>query len=69
MIAQFGVQSMFRHSATPGQGPAKGFIPAPPECLRMDEPTPVKQPLRDFAEDIRVPQIDRVGSALLDAVS
>ena len=48
---------------------AKGFIPAPPEHLRIDEPTPVKQPLRDFAEDIRVPQIDRVGSALLDAVS
>jgi hypothetical protein len=35
----------------------------------MDEPTPLKQPLRDFAEDIRVPPIDRVGSALLDAVS
>ena len=61
---------MFGHAATPGQGPAKGFAPAPPAHLRMeDEPSLVKQPLRDFAEDIRVPPIDRVGSALLDAVS
>ena len=62
---------MFGHSATPGQGPAKGFIPrtAGPRTWRMDEPTPVKQPLRDFGADIRVPQIDRVRSALLDAVS
>ena len=57
---------MLGHAATPGQEPAKGFTPA---HLRMDEPTLVKQPLRDFAEDIRVPQIDRIGSALLDAVS
>ena len=57
---------MLGHAATLRQEPAKGFTPA---HLRMDEPTLVKQPLRDFAEDIRVPQIDRIRSALLDAVS
>ena len=61
---------MFGHAATPEQGPDKGFAPAPPAHLRMeDEPSLVNQPLRDFAEDIRVPPIDRVGSPLLDAVS
>jgi hypothetical protein len=60
---------MFGHSATPGREPAKSLTPTPPARWRMDEPNPVKQPLGDFAADIRIPQIDRVRNALLDAVS
>ena len=60
---------MFVRSATLEQGSVKGFTPAVPAHWRMDEPTSFKHPLHDFAADIRVPQIDRVRSALLDAVS
>jgi hypothetical protein len=70
---------MFGHTVTPGGRQSGNFVPAP---LLSASPTvasstrqwtdasasPYKQPARDYAADIPVPQADRVTRALLAAI-
>jgi hypothetical protein len=65
---------MFGHSITPVPGPSNGFVPAitgspsPLPQWRMDQADPIKQPKRNYGADLKIPQADRITSALLAAI-
>lgn len=70
---------MFGHTITLGGGQSGNFVPAPPSSASPAFASstrqwtdasafPVRQPARDYAADIPVPQADRVTRALLAAI-
>jgi hypothetical protein len=70
---------MFGHTITLGGGQSGNFVPAPPSpaspafaslTRRWSDASafPIRQPSRDYAADIPIPQTDRVTRALLTAI-